>query len=691
MNIDPYAWTDGGIEKTKYPAQVHIRVRLECHPLSESQFRGILSKNYYSPTKFYFKLDHAQVDSLISLFKKSATTKTTPPTIFPRNTWLQINGLMNNVSHDDKVSRELAEINSLATSSFSMVQETKELSCAHVQRSTLCESDSAKSLPEYDSFAGGAVKYESTSTGSPSQQKQIIENQLNGRAEEREILNKLKQLVNSHFSPSTNSLKNEDGEFSIVSCAQRSTLCESDSAKSLPEYDSFAGGAVKYESTSTGSPSQQKQIVENKLNGRTEERETLNKLKQLVNSHFSPSTNSLKNEDGEFSSEGISQQEHACTQSKEFLEKPKDGLLGFEYERSLTQLKEDIEILRSMSLDQGRQITILEEKEVQSQAEILKLKMQVKELESQLVMTTEAVDHLPEDVPDDTTTSYIEEAIYLVGGYNGTSWLSTLDLYAPTCGSVLSLPSMSSPRSYAGVVSSHGCIYAIGGGDGCSWYDTVEFYNPSNKEWSRCSPLSCEKGSLAAASLKDKLFVLGGSNGIDSFSDVEMYDPVLGKWILVGSMLHERFSHAAVELGGAVYVVGGYDGKEYLRSTERYDHREASWTRLESMSSRRGCPSLVVLNEKLYALGGYDGRSFLSSVEMFDPRIGSWIFADPMNSCRGYAAAVTLGDSVHIMGGFIDDGQDISDTAECYREGAGWQITGSKALGRRCLHTAAVL
>ncbi|KAF3779530.1 B2 protein [Nymphaea thermarum] len=358
MNIDPYAWTDGGIEKTKYPAQVHIRVRLECHPLSESQFRGILSKNYYSSTKFYFKLDHAQVDSLILLFKKYATTKTTPPTTFPRNTWLRINGSMNNVSHDDKVSRELAEINSLATSTFSMVQETKELSCAHVQRSTL---------------------------------------------------------------------------------------------------------------------------------------------------------------------------------------------------------KEDIEMLRSMSLDQGRQITILEEKEVESQAEILKLKMQVKELESQLVMTTEAVDHLPEDVPDDTTTSYIEEAIYLVGGYNGTSWLSKLDLYAPTCGSVLSLPSMSSPRSYAGVVSSHGCIYAIGGGDGCSWYDTVEIYNPSNKEWSCCSPLSCEKGSLAAASLKDMLFVLGGSNGIDSFSDVEMYDPVLGKWVLVGSMLHEVCLHRKSEnltcvLGVTMYV-----------------------------------------------------------------------------------------------------------------------------------------
>ncbi|CAN6469687.1 unnamed protein product [Victoria cruziana] len=601
MNIDPYAWTDGGRRKTKYPAQVHICVRLECHPLSENQFRDILSKNYYSPKQFHFELDHAQVDGLIMLFKKSATTKTITRSVFPRNTSIWVNGTINNGSNDHKLSHDLAAIDSSVTSSFSIIQEMGELNWAHVQQNTLYESESVKDVPEHVSFGCGTVKHVS----------------------------------------------------------------------------------------SEGSSIQQKQTVEKEFSGSTEERERLNQLKESVDSCFLSSTSSMKNEDCEFPSAGIIRQEHI-----EFPEKPKDALLGFEYERSLTQ-----EVLYTISDDMGakdlwdmlaRNYSQVSEARVHSQEEIPRSKMQV-ELESQLVMTTEAVDHLLVDVPDDTTTSCFEEAIYLIGGYDGTSWLPKLDLYAPKCSSILSLPSMSSPRSYAGVVSLHGCIYAIGGGVGSSWYDTVECYNPSNQEWSRCPPLSCQNVSLAAASLNDKIFVLGGSDGIDSFSGIEMYDPILGKWIVVGSMLHERFSHAAAELGNAVYVVGGYDGKEYLRSVERYDPREVSCTRLDPMSSRRGCSSLVVLNEKLYALGGYDGNGFLSSVEMFDPRNGSWTFADPMNTCRGYSAAVTLSDSMYIMGGIVDEGQHVSDTAEYYREGAGWKTTGSKVLGRRCLHSAAVL
>ncbi|PKI34133.1 hypothetical protein CRG98_045488 [Punica granatum] len=71
LNIDPYGWTDGS-DRTPYPAQVQVRVRLHCQPLSEDQFKPIISDNYYTANHFWFELDHAQTSKLISLLASLA-------------------------------------------------------------------------------------------------------------------------------------------------------------------------------------------------------------------------------------------------------------------------------------------------------------------------------------------------------------------------------------------------------------------------------------------------------------------------------------------------------------------------------------------------------------------------------------------------------------------------------------------
>lgn len=65
-----------------------------------------------------------------------------------------------------------------------------------------------------------------------------------------------------------------------------------------------------------------------------------------------------------------------------------------------------------------------------------------------------------------------EESIYLVGGYDGETWLSALDLYSPSPNVIKSLQPMNSARSYTSVTKLNGELYALGGGTGCVWYDT---------------------------------------------------------------------------------------------------------------------------------------------------------------------------------------------------------------------------
>lgn len=54
--------------------QVQIRVRLHCQPLSEDQFKRLISDNYYTAIHFWFELDHAQTSKLISLLASLAIT-----------------------------------------------------------------------------------------------------------------------------------------------------------------------------------------------------------------------------------------------------------------------------------------------------------------------------------------------------------------------------------------------------------------------------------------------------------------------------------------------------------------------------------------------------------------------------------------------------------------------------------------
>ncbi|WVZ16243.1 hypothetical protein V8G54_009225 [Vigna mungo] len=74
MYIDPYAWIDENseLDRTQYPAQVKVRVRLQCQPLSEDIFAPVIEGNYYTNNHFWFELDHKQANKLTSLLASLA-------------------------------------------------------------------------------------------------------------------------------------------------------------------------------------------------------------------------------------------------------------------------------------------------------------------------------------------------------------------------------------------------------------------------------------------------------------------------------------------------------------------------------------------------------------------------------------------------------------------------------------------
>ncbi|KAF6152658.1 hypothetical protein GIB67_008095 [Kingdonia uniflora] len=325
----------------------------------------------------------------------------------------------------------------------------------------------------------------------------------------------------------------------------------------------------------------------------------------------------------------------------------------------------------------------------QAQAESV---MEVQQLRNRVELLESQQDSSIAFIDINEVCSGTSQLIFLLGGFDSISWLSALDCYSPSRDSTRSLRPMSSVRSYAAAAVLDKQIYIFGGGgDNDTWYDSVESYDPISNEWNSCPSLIERKGDLAGAALHGKLYAMGGGTGHECYSGVEMFDPALGRWIPTQSMMHKRFASAAVELNGALYVVGGYDGENYLKSAERFDPREeVSWKSFPSMNAGRGSHSLVVYNEKIYALGGHDGTKIVNSVELFDPRMGSWMISDSMKQTRGYSSAAVMDSSIYVIGG-LQDGMKFLDTVERYKEGEGWRITHSKAVGERCAFSAVVL
>ncbi|XVE76629.1 hypothetical protein DITRI_Ditri12bG0188700 [Diplodiscus trichospermus] len=460
---------------------------------------------------------------------------------------------------------------------------------------------------------------------------------------------------------------------------------------SASEVEHFSQSSGKSDSTDFAPFNSLETLVDAKTTGQDEKDLILTKLKELAQKRKDQDVSLMDNVE-ESTLTNVTHFEDMLSVSKQMdlMQKNADPICSSSHcQSTVAQLVKGMEELRTFQAEQCAKMIQMEQKLVAAEMEIQQLKDRCLMLES---LSNQSVGHVNGKAIEPSKELQLDptESIFLVGGYDGESWLSVLNSYFPSQDVIKSVHPMSSVRSYAAAARLNGNLYVLGGGDGYSWYDTVESYNPSSDQWTLCPSLKEKKGSLAGAALDGKIFAIGGGNGVECFSNVEMLDLIVGRWINTRSMLQKRFALAAAELDGAIYATGGYDGNDYLMSAERFDPREHSWTKIASMNTRRGCHSLVVLDEKLYAIGGYDGTTMVPSVEIFDPRLGVWMAGEPINQPRGYAAAAIVKGSIYVIGG-LRAGEDIVDSVEYFKEGEGWQVKTTKAVGKRCFLAAIVL
>ncbi|KAK7851717.1 b2 protein [Quercus suber] len=628
MNINPYAWTDGS-ESTPFPAQVKIRIRKQCQPLLEDQFKPIIAENYYEQRLFWFELDQEQTDKLISLFSASSVTVSTS---LPSNTqkW---------------------------SSPFKTVQEsgnfrTPSLECnAHPGQARVeWESWDAPGLcrvpaligelesgPSYPSPKKWSDLFRASNTHSTGkvQEAATIETpalECNARPDQAS------EESESWDAPCLWAVENLIGKDEETTDEFVSEIDYNEQLHFNPRVDCSSNLAMTKEMSSEHMHAEDTGMHYNEhlhLKPSVDCSSNLAVTKEMSSEHKHAEDSGLHGT--------LTFQKHKMSSDDTYIPEASRTLetKSSEFQSIVAKVLQEVSELKLFQLKQSEKINSLE--------------LYLAELKDRCGLVTEE-----EFKSCDEPPSELDEKVLIVGGYNGSMWLSAVDSYSPSYDLMESLSPMNFARSSAAAAKLNGEVYLLGGVYGECWNDTVWFlcevesYNPISNQWVSRPPLNQKKGGLAGVSLNEKIFAIGGGIGVEFFSEVHVFYPDEGS------------------------------------SVERFDPREQSWTRLKNMSERRGSHSLSMLNEKLYAIGGYDGANELSSVEVLDPRVGFWMKGEPMKETRKYAGAVVIGDSIYVMGG-VNEELKLLHTVECYKEGNGWQLTKLRGVGKRCSFSAVLL
>jgi kelch-like protein 18 len=95
---------------------------------------------------------------------------------------------------------------------------------------------------------------------------------------------------------------------------------------------------------------------------------------------------------------------------------------------------------------------------------------------------------------------------------------------------------MLSKRCRLGVATLNGKIYACGGYDGSSFLRSVEVFDPLLNKWSYIASMNVTRSRVALVADMDRLWAIGGYDGMKNLSTVEMYNAETDSWTFVESM-----------------------------------------------------------------------------------------------------------------------------------------------------------
>lgn len=266
--------------------------------------------------------------------------------------------------------------------------------------------------------------------------------------------------------------------------------------------------------------------------------------------------------------------------------------------------------------------------------------------------------------------------VLVAGGYNGSSYLSSAEIFNPQTGTFSSagLGAMGTTRAFAASAPLGDGRVLIAGGfynDGTLHFlQTAEVFNPQTNSFSPVGPMSTPRDGAFGAPLMDgEALVAGGYAGGPYLSSAEVFNPQTNAFSTagIGPMGTARALGAAARLpDGWVLIAGGLSGPTHLSSAEVFNPQNNTFSSagIGSMGTAREVPAGAPLPDgRVLIVGGTaDGITQLKSAEVFSPLTNTFSSAGigSMSTGRYAPAAAPLPDGRVLVAGGYDGTGDLA-------------------------------
>lgn len=297
---------------------------------------------------------------------------------------------------------------------------------------------------------------------------------------------------------------------------------------------------------------------------------------------------------------------------------------------------------------------------------------------SDVVTQVYTINHWPTRAPMPTARKGLAAVgvggkIYAIGGFDGTSYLNTVEVYDPNKDEWFTRASMPTARAYLSAVTINGYIYAIGGRTASEpWVKTVEMYDPYTNTWTSKADMTNESALFTAVEINGIIHVVGGcyefENGMTFTERHQEYDPATDTWAVTGSVPpgEALCMYGAAAVGDKAYFIGGYGSNFSSYQTRIYDTVLKSWHEGAYGPASQQLAA-AVFNGRIYAIGGLlhiiNNDTIIREVHVYDPLSNIWSNGPSLPTPIYLHAAATVSNRLFVLGG-TSSGGIMSDILE---------------------------
>jgi uncharacterized repeat protein (TIGR01451 family) len=252
---------------------------------------------------------------------------------------------------------------------------------------------------------------------------------------------------------------------------------------------------------------------------------------------------------------------------------------------------------------------------------------------------------------------YHNGSLYQIGGENPASTaISDTFRYDIGTNTWVTLTGMITRAYGIDAVAINDNLYVAGGYNGTTYLDSLQVYSTTANTWGTAAPMPTPLAYYQAVALNGKLYVLGGFGGLVTpavSNAVHVYDPATNAWSTVAPMSTPRYYAQAGVIGGQIYVAGGYSGAVTIAAGEVYSPAANVWTPIAAMPLPWVQGGDAVMNDRYLVISGGYSTTLTAAIYgwTYDAQTNAWTALPDRATLRYGAEADTDGTNYYLVAG----------------------------------------